>query len=185
MTGRERELETVIAAVNDDEQGSSDALHLADLIAKRTESRLGVASVLEYVPLPIDDGLPYDEMVEQHFDRRFAAAVTELGHSDFDRHELHGRSPGRALTELAEDQHPDLLVLGRRTAADGAGSPPAARPTSCSPARPVPWRSPLEAPRPRSRPFRGSASPTLAPRRARRRSGSPARSPPVQALRSS
>jgi nucleotide-binding universal stress UspA family protein len=100
----------------DGRPGSRDALHLGRTVARALDEELHVAVALPYEPLPLPVEA-YDEALEQHFGQLFAAAAHDLG-NEFERRELRERSPARALTELAESEPVDVIVIGSSESCD-------------------------------------------------------------------
>jgi nucleotide-binding universal stress UspA family protein len=88
-----------------------DALRLAMTLADAEGTQLEVAVALEYAPLPIEVGT-YERAPAEHFDEVFADAERHLGGVEFARRELRDTSPARALTELAEAESPEMIVIG-------------------------------------------------------------------------
>ena len=95
----------------DEGEESDDALSLANALAESEAAQLDVAVALQYAPVPIDVDV-YDRALADHFDEIFAQAERQLGGVEFGRRELRDSSAARALTELAESENPDLLVIG-------------------------------------------------------------------------
>jgi nucleotide-binding universal stress UspA family protein len=90
---------------------SHDALRLGKMLAKADSAQLEVAVALQYAPLPIEVEA-YDRTLAEHFDEVFAETERELGEGKFVRRELREGSAARALTELAETENPELIVIG-------------------------------------------------------------------------
>ena len=95
----------------DGSEGSEDALQLGKAIGRAEDAELVVAAALAYDPLPIAVEA-YDRALTEHFDRLSADAERQLGDGEFVWRELRDSSPGHALTELAETEDADLIVLG-------------------------------------------------------------------------
>lgn len=91
--------------------GSHDALRLGGLLARALGEELQVAIALPYEPLPLPVEA-YDDALEQHFEALFDSAARDLEPMEFRRRELRERTPARALTELAESEPVDSLVIG-------------------------------------------------------------------------
>jgi nucleotide-binding universal stress UspA family protein len=95
----------------DDSDESRDALRLGRDLARAEDAELEVAAALSNAPLEI--GVDYHEdALEERFDQLFGHAERELGEVGFGRRELRDSSPARALTELAEAEDPEMLVVG-------------------------------------------------------------------------
>ena len=90
-----------------------DALHLGAALAGAFEAQLIVASAVEFGPLEVDaiDATGYNEAKAQHYERVFNQARAELGSIEFERRELQDTA-AHGLTDLAEDEQADLIVLG-------------------------------------------------------------------------
>ena len=94
-----------------DDEGSRDALALAQRLALSEPGELLVASVLSYAPLPIDvEG--YAEAVDDHFERLAQAAAAQLGERGFEHLRLNDASAPRALARAAEEHGAELVVIG-------------------------------------------------------------------------
>jgi nucleotide-binding universal stress UspA family protein len=101
---------------------ANDALHLGAGLAHALDARLLVASAIEFESLdgsgPLDrtvytqiDHARYDQAKAAYFDRIFEQARAELGEAQFDPHPLQD-SAAHGLTELAEAEEADLVVIG-------------------------------------------------------------------------
>ena len=101
----------VVVAGFDGSPGSHDALRLASLLARSIDAALHVAVALPYEPLPLPVDA-YDEALEEHFQNLFDSAARTLEDVPFTRRELRERSAARALTELAESESVEALVIG-------------------------------------------------------------------------
>ncbi len=89
-----------------------DALRLGATVAQGVDSQLVVASAIEFGPLEIDAaGGDYNEATAEHYEKVFNLAQAELGDTDFEHHELQDTA-AHGLTELAEDEQADLIVIG-------------------------------------------------------------------------
>jgi nucleotide-binding universal stress UspA family protein len=106
----------------DGRPGSHDALHLGRTLSRALGEELHVAVALPYEPLPLPVEA-YDEALDQHFGQLFAAAADDLG-DEFVRRELRERSPARALTELAESEPVDVIVIGPAESCDEGRAAP-------------------------------------------------------------
>jgi nucleotide-binding universal stress UspA family protein len=95
----------------DGREGGRDALALA-LAISDADAELLVGAALPYEPLPVIDSGGYDRALADHFDALFGEVERELTEREFARRELRDSSPARALSELAEAEGADLVVLG-------------------------------------------------------------------------
>lgn len=89
---------------------AKDALHLGAALAGAFEAQLIVASAVEFGSLEID-ATGYNEAKAQHYERVFNQARAELGSAEFERRELQDTA-AHGLTDLAEDEQADLIVIG-------------------------------------------------------------------------
>lgn len=95
----------------DGSEGSEDALRLGTAIAQAESAELVVAAALAYDPLLIA-AEAYDQALAEHFDQLFAQVEHQLPGVEFVRRELRDASPGQALTDLADAEGTDMIVLG-------------------------------------------------------------------------
>jgi nucleotide-binding universal stress UspA family protein len=89
---------------------AKDALHVGAALARAVEAQLIVASAIEFGPLEID-GAGYNQARAEHYGNVFNRARAELGSTGFERRELQDTA-AHGLTELAEDEQADLIVIG-------------------------------------------------------------------------
>jgi nucleotide-binding universal stress UspA family protein len=101
---------------------ANDALHLGAGLADAVDTRLLVASAIEFESLdgsgPLDrtvytqiDHAPYDRAKAAYFEGIFVQARAELGGVQFERRPLQD-SAAHGLAELAETEEADLVVIG-------------------------------------------------------------------------
>jgi len=95
----------------DGSEGSEDALQLGKALGRAEGAELVVAAALPYDPLPIAVET-YDQALAEHFDELFAQAENQLPGVEFVRRELRDASPGHALTDVADAEGADMIVLG-------------------------------------------------------------------------
>lgn len=95
----------------DGRAGGDDALSLARGFAAVEGARLVLCAALELDPLatPAD---AYEQAMAEAEERLSAAARTILARTPFRIRMVGGVSPPRALTEVAEDERADLIVIG-------------------------------------------------------------------------
>jgi nucleotide-binding universal stress UspA family protein len=102
---------TKIVVGFDGSDGARDALHLGQALARAEDAELVVGAAISYAPLPIEtEG--YDRALAEHYDELFGDVERELGGAEFERRELNDASPARALSELADAESADLIVIG-------------------------------------------------------------------------
>jgi nucleotide-binding universal stress UspA family protein len=95
----------------DGSDGGHDALELARAIAGAEETSILVVTVMPYGPLPADsEALAGDTAAEA--ERLFAAARERLGELGLETRGFGGGSPAKVMTELAEGEGIDLIVVG-------------------------------------------------------------------------
>lgn len=95
----------------DGSDGGYDALELARAIASAEETSILVVTVMPYGPLPADsEALAGDAAGEA--ERLFAAARERLGGLGPETRGFGGGSPAKVMTELAEGEGIDLIVVG-------------------------------------------------------------------------
>lgn len=110
------QIRTVLAGF-DGTYGSEAGLRLAKLIAATANARLVVAAALDYewpaaVPATTPTSPPEMDAARRHeFGRIFLRACEILGPTAFQRRRLTG-SPAAALSDCAEEEGADLIVLG-------------------------------------------------------------------------
>jgi nucleotide-binding universal stress UspA family protein len=102
--------ERIIIAV-DGRPESRDAVQLASELAAATGAELDAAAVLDYSPLPIDLE-PYEVALRDHFERIFEQVTAQAPGVTYTAHRLTGPSPAGALSALAEELKPIMVVLG-------------------------------------------------------------------------
>lgn len=95
----------------DGSEGSEDALQLGKALGRAEGAELVVAAALPYDPLPIEVEA-YDRALAEHFEQLFAQVESQLADVEFVRRELRDSSPAHALTELADAEGADMIVLG-------------------------------------------------------------------------
>lgn len=89
---------------------AQDALHLGAALARGVDAQLIVASAFEVGPYEFN-ALEYDAERAKYYEYVFGQARDELGDLDFEQRELLD-SAAHGLTELAEDEQADLIVVG-------------------------------------------------------------------------
>ena len=90
---------------------SRDALWLARAFAVVEDAALEVAVAVDDPPLPLPDEAG-DAALGERFERVFEAAEATLEGTPFIRRTLRGASAPHALTDLAEDEEVELIVVG-------------------------------------------------------------------------
>jgi nucleotide-binding universal stress UspA family protein len=90
---------------------SRDALQLGKALAGAEDAEMVVGVNLAYAPLPIDVEA-YHRAESEHFEELFGQAESEFADAAFAQRRLREASPARALSELAEDEGADLIVIG-------------------------------------------------------------------------
>jgi nucleotide-binding universal stress UspA family protein len=92
---------------------AKDALHLGAALAQGVDAQLIVASAVEFGPLEMleMDMTANNEAKAEHYDNVFNQARAELGSAEFERRELQDTA-AHGLTDLAEDEQADLIVVG-------------------------------------------------------------------------
>jgi len=102
--------ERIITAV-DGRAESRDAVRLATELAAGAGAKLDMAAVLDYSPLPIDLA-PYEAALRDHFERIFEQVSAQEPGLTYTAHRLTGPSPAGALSGLAEELDPMMIVIG-------------------------------------------------------------------------
>jgi nucleotide-binding universal stress UspA family protein len=95
----------------DGSDGGRDALELARVLGLAMGASALVASVLPYGPLPIDD-TALDEEEAAAVAPLFEEASERLGGLDVETRAFGGSSPAGVMTQIAEREQVDLIVVG-------------------------------------------------------------------------
>jgi nucleotide-binding universal stress UspA family protein len=95
----------------DGSDGGRDALELARVLGLATGASALVATVLPYGPLPVE-GAPLDRDEAAAVAPLFEEAGERLGDLSVETRAFGGGSPARVMTEIAEREQVDLIVVG-------------------------------------------------------------------------
>src|SRR5690349_12019448 len=95
----------------DGSPGGRDALELARLVATEADARALVVAVIPYEPLPVDF-TALESKAAREAEPLFAEAREHLEGVPVETRGFGGGSPAGVMTELAETEEVDLIVVG-------------------------------------------------------------------------